>query len=979
MTAIRKMEGFRVTAGEVPAMRQAGRDFAGGNTQFVIKYLRARTPAGTVERVLARAGERRSAEVLADPATWSTYSEFRALLVGCAAELGDDELVAIGLDTFADVSDPDATAMLQAFGSPSALYADIGPAAASLAPVVSIVGEAVGPNEWLMAQRFNYGLEPFREYCRYSSGVLSASPRLFGYPPADVTEEACQCLGAPECRFRVIWRATDEPTRRAEQSELQVQVLQASLEALQATVANLVSGEALEEVLQRIITTATRAVRAPGFVLAIEPGIPTSQRVYSDGFSDDEARRIATDLLVGRKQTDDHCLVVDLVSTRCTYGRLAAVNPSGSFYPQELGILRAYGRLAAAALDSAAAHEETRSQAKRAEVLLTLAASLAEIVTAEEMAQRIAQAVPSVVDCDRAIVGVSESASLARIVGVSGYPDDIAAVLKGRTFALRGDVVPDVSFDLHHPGAIRDRSDPQAFMDSTGTVAGASFPIMSNGQVLGMITASVTTRPERLTESADLKARLRGLAGQAGTALANAKLVDQIRRQALNDGLTGLPNRISLTKRLATSFSSAGNRRERQESVLFIDIDDFKDVNDSLGHEGGDALLSQLAERLNGCVRPHDLVARLGGDEFAIVVAEDDGATAAVAVAERILAALRVPFDVAGTRLAVSVSIGVAHRGPDTVDAAELLRHADFAMYMAKGAGKGRYQLFDAQMHDTMVDRAALKTDLAAAVTSNQLRVDYQPVADLRSGAVVGVEALVRWQHPTLGLLAPAAFIPLAEESGDIDAIGCWVLDTATRQVASWRRSIHRCADLWVSVNLSGVQLANPHSMAAIRRILEHPATQADHVVLEVTETALAADVDAGIASLNMLKRLGVRVAIDDFGTGYSSLSTLASLPIDILKIDRSFVSGQASASPSVPMLEGIIGLANKLSLDVIAEGIEEPEQMDLLRTLGCTMGQGFLLARPIPAPALAELLVSNHQLNVPVTATWPPSQTLPR
>jgi diguanylate cyclase (GGDEF)-like protein len=960
-----------MSVGEVPAMREAGRDFAGTNTQFVIQYLRARTPDGTLERVLRRAGERRSAEVLVDPATWSTYAEFRDLLVACAAELGDEAVASIGLDTFAaEVSDPDATAMLQAFGSPSALYADIGPAASGLAPVVSISGEEVGPNEWLMAQRFKFGFKAFREYCWYSSGILSASPRLFGYPPAVVIEEACQCLGAPECRFRVTWHATDERTRRADLLELQVQLLQSSLEALQATVANLVSGEALEEVLGRIITSASRAVHAPGFVLAIEPGIPTSQRVYSDGFNDDEAGRIATELLVGSRQTDEHCLVVDLESTRCRYGRLAAVNPNGSFYPQELGILRAYGRLAAAALDSAAAHEETRSQAARAEALLTLAASLAEIVSGEEMAQRIAQAVPSIVDCDRAIVGVVESPSLGQIVGVSGYPDEIAAALKGRTFALPSDAPPEVSFDVRDPSAIRDPSDSQDFMESTGTVAGASFPIMSNGEVLGIITASVTNRPERLTESVDLKARLRGLAGQAGTALANAKLVDQIRRQALNDGLTGLPNRIALTKRLTTSFGLGRDRRARHESVLFIDIDDFKDVNDSLGHEGGDALLSQLAERLNDSVRPRDLVARLGGDEFAIVVAEDDGGTAAVEVAERILSALRTPFVVSGTRLVVSVSIGVAQRGPETVDAAELLRHADFAMYMAKGTGKGRYQLFDAQMHDNMVGRAALKADLAVAVSSNQLRIEYQPVAHLGTGEVLGVEALVRWQHPILGLLTPADFIPLAEESGDIDAIGCWVLDTAAREVAAWRRTIPRHTELWVSVNVSALQLANPQSMAAIRRVLDQPAAQANHVVLEVTETALATNVDAGIAALNGLRGLGVSVAVDDFGTGFSSLSTLASLPVDILKIDRSFVSGQASTSPSVPMLEGILGLANKLSLEVIAEGIEEPEQMDLLRTLGCTMGQGFLLARPMPASAMTTLLASRHSLSIPVAAT---------
>ena len=435
--------------------------------------------------------------------------------------------------------------------------------------------------------------------------------------------------------------------------------------------------------------------------------------------------------------------------------------------------------------------------------------------------------------------------------------------------------------------------------------------------------------------------------------------------RATHDSLTGLANRASLTERLTASFSSGSDRRSRQESLLFIDIDDFKNVNDSKGHEAGDALLVQLAIRLTGCVRSHDLVARLGGDEFAIVVIEDadDGGSVAVEIADRIQNALRAPFIVGGDRLVVTVSIGVAQRRPETGDAAELLRQADFAMYMAKGGGKARYQLFDAQMHNNMLDRSALQTDLAIAVASGQLRLEYQPVADLRTGEILGVEALVRWQHPTLGLLAPGEFIPLAEESGDIDAIGCWVLDTATRQVASWRQTMPHCDSLWVAVNLSVFQLRNSEGLVAIQCILADQAVQADKVVLEVTETALAADVDGGIASLTTLKGFGVRIAIDDFGTGFSSLSTLAGLPVDFLKIDRSFVSGQASATPSVPMLEGILGLANKLSLAVIAEGIEEPEQLNRLRTLGCHMGQGYLLARPAPAHVLEALLASGGLL----------------
>ena len=438
--------------------------------------------------------------------------------------------------------------------------------------------------------------------------------------------------------------------------------------------------------------------------------------------------------------------------------------------------------------------------------------------------------------------------------------------------------------------------------------------------------------------------------------------------RATHDSLTGLANRASLTERLTASFRSGSQRRAQHESLLFIDIDDFKDVNDTKGHEGGDALLIQLAARLNGCVRPQDLVARLGGDEFAIMVMEDDGGgSVAVEVAERVLNALHPPFNLSGKSLFVTVSIGVAQRTPDTSDAAELLRQADFAMYMAKGGGKARYQLFDAQVHDHMLERSALNTTLAVAVTSGQLRLEYQPVADLRTGEILGVEALVRWQHPTLGLLAPETFIPHAEQTGDIDAIGCWVLDTATRQMAAWRGSMGHCRNLWVSVNLSTLQLVNPQSLAALQHILADPMAEADKVMLEVNESALAGDISDAVASLLTLKNYGVRIAIDDFGKGFSSPSTLAALPLDILKIDGSFVSGQSSdepsASPSVPMLEGILGLANTLSLAVIAEGIEEPHQLDLLRRLGCCMGQGYLLAWPASPQVLETMLAAGGLL----------------
>ena len=429
--------------------------------------------------------------------------------------------------------------------------------------------------------------------------------------------------------------------------------------------------------------------------------------------------------------------------------------------------------------------------------------------------------------------------------------------------------------------------------------------------------------------------------------------------RATRDSLTGLLNRASLTEHLSASFEPRAQRRSLQEGALFIDVDDFKEVNDTLGHEGGDALLVQLAMRLNSCIRIPDIVARLGGDEFAIVVVAPDATAAATIVAERILAALREPFTIGGVSLTVSVSIGAAVRRPETADALELLRNADFAMYMAKGGGKNQFQLYDAEVHDSLVGRSALRADLAVAVAGGQLRLDYQPIINLGTGQIVGAEALVRWEHPTRGLLPPLEFIPLAEETGDICGLGIWVLETAAHQGTLWRSTFAWCPELWISVNLSPFQLADPKAVEDLRRVLAGPTIEAKHIVLEITETALAADIDGGIAALHSFKSLGARVAIDDFGTGFSSLSTLQTVPADILKIDRAFVSSQLSHAPSLLMLEGILGLANKLSLPVVAEGIEELEQLERLTALGCPMGQGYLLGRPVPPTVFEELLLA--------------------
>jgi diguanylate cyclase len=414
-------------------------------------------------------------------------------------------------------------------------------------------------------------------------------------------------------------------------------------------------------------------------------------------------------------------------------------------------------------------------------------------------------------------------------------------------------------------------------------------------------------------------------------------------QQGLRDPLTGLANRTLLSE--ATGRLLA--RRSGEVSVLFLDLDDFKDVNDSRGHAAGDELLVAIAERLSGCVRPGDVVARLGGDEFAVVVA--GGADVATVIGERMLVALAAPFIVDGRPLAVHASIGLAETGTASDRTpATLLRNADLAMYMAKAHGGHRVQVYADGMAQAAQSKAELLQDLAGAAADGQLEVHYQPTIDLTSGVPTGYEALLRWQHPTRGPVPPAEFVPLAEEGGHIVAIGRWVLTQATRQAAAW--SAERGRPIGIAVNLSPRQLADDDVPAAVQAALAASGLPARQLTLEVTEGVLVRDVDQVIAQLRALRALGVRIAIDDFGTGYSSLSYLRRLPADIVKIDRSFVQDLDSGGRSTTLVASIIELARSLHLDVVAEGVETAEQHAVLTGLACSHAQGYLFGRPLPA-----------------------------
>ncbi|MGN6695231.1 MAG: putative bifunctional diguanylate cyclase/phosphodiesterase, partial [Aquihabitans sp.] len=435
-----------------------------------------------------------------------------------------------------------------------------------------------------------------------------------------------------------------------------------------------------------------------------------------------------------------------------------------------------------------------------------------------------------------------------------------------------------------------------------------------------------------------------------------------LRFQALHDTLTGLANRTMFTQQTASALRTANSLET--VGALFIDLDDFKTVNDSLGHAVGDQLLQEVSTRLITSLSSDDLAARLGGDEFAILVVDSPDQAGVVALAERVLALVAQPYRIQGRDIRVTASIGIAFADDESVDAEVLLRSADVAMYLAKDRGKNRYAVFEAHMHTSVFERLELKADLVRAIDDGQLRCHYQPIVSLQTGRITGVEALVRWEHPTRGLLYPDAFIPLAEDTGLIVPLGRWVMREACQQLRAWQLRLPASSTMSMSINLSVRQLMHEQIIRDVRDAVGDAGLDPSTVTMEITETTLMHDTEMTRERLAELREIGVSLAVDDFGTGYSSLQYVQRFPIDVIKIDRSFVTGLGTNPGDGAVVQSMIELSQRLGVHTVAEGIDRPEQVTLLQSLGADLGQGYLFSKPVEANRISALLDSSPHEN---------------
>ncbi|HEY3438785.1 MAG TPA: sensor domain-containing phosphodiesterase [Actinotalea sp.] len=931
------------------------RETSGATTTLLLRYVSAEGGDAAVDDLLRRAGVSQSRRQLEDMACWVSYDTRLRLFDAATAVLGDPHAMRkVGAAVMTTGIDHALLLLLRGLGTPREVFRKLPRAVAKFTTTSTMTVRDVTSTSATAELRLHDDYVHSRLDCDYAQGLLTAIPQVFGLPPATMVHDRCQADGHPSCVYRLTWQRRRRFGRRGRDAAAGVEVsaLRAQLAELQLAASDLVGSDDVEAVLDRITERAAAAVLAPAYLLVVdgdEGGAPPLVR--SSGLDDDEVTELSGRLARG-ESLGSRAIVVDVASTRRRHGTLAAIfAPGQDALTEDQPLLAAYAQHAAAALDLISALEASRLEARRATALLALAHELAGATDTTAVAEIVAAAIPRIVGCRAASVMLWD-ASAGALLTAATSGRDLQEDTFMRATPVRADQTPElIGLLAHHEPVTVEiataSSELREMLSTLGTHTVLAMPLLSGDTLIGVATASWTRRITGTPLHAEALARIAGVTDQAATALDNARLLATVRHQSLHDALTGLPNRVLFGRTLDDALRSAAP--DSGTAVLFCDLDRFKYVNDGHGHAVGDELLRQAAARLRGELRPGDVVGRLGGDEFGILLCGVLDERQPMAVADRLVERLDEPFRIAGHEIRITASVGVAvHSGPDG-RGERLLAAADSAMYSAKQDGRSQVSLAGEVLNRRVVP--SLEAELGQAVASGQLRLFFQPLVnvapDSGAGVVIGAEALLRWAHPRLGLLAPGAFLPLAEESGLVSDLDLWAVEAACAELATWPESTS--GPLQVAVNLASQTLVDPRLIPAVRAALTRHGLGPERLHLEVVESRSLIDLPGVIERLVELRQMGVRISLDDFGTGYSTLSWLQALPVDQIKIDRSFIMRLADHGPSLAVVRGVLALARELGIDVIAEGVEEAEQLAILRDAGCDLVQGYLLGRPAP------------------------------
>lgn len=903
----------------------------------LLDYVERACGPGAVDDVLAAAGRGQTRSAITS-AKWCRRDEIVAVAEAAAQRTGDPDLGRrAGEEMFRKtMSNPAARASFLSRGDPA------GAVAAALEYTLKmgrgrtyriVSSDAAG---CVIEGRYESPGRGHPFFCGLALGYWPLLASVFDAVGTG-THPDCQCRGDAVCRFEIRWdpgASADTTQVDAAGAELRRRIK--TFEQMQSVAEDLARAADLPALAERILDAVDGITLMPSLLVAVRARDDGSPVVAARGLADRKARWMAEILLGGG--TPEGTNVVSKAPLG-RFGVVAAVSPdSRSASDPSTSLLEAFARHAGARVEAVVSRQLAEESRQTANALLRLAGSLAQATTEGEVSRSLARAIPELVGADHSAVlrWHPERCSLKTVahVGPADKPPfgEFTVTEVPTLYEMAARPIPFVLDRTHATGYI---ADAMANWDEQLDVI---VPLVAQGDFLGFLCAGYRTRLHLDRDTAF--ARLQGAADLAATSFAKAQLLEEIRHQALHDELTGLPNRVLLEHQVRQALREA-RRHGHHLALLFVDLDRFKKVNDSLGHKFGDTLIQAAAERIAGCLRDSDIFARMGGDEFVIVLTDTQPTDGAAHVAGKILEDLRRPFEIAGRTLYVSASIGVASYPEDGSDYGALLQSADSAMYAAKGAGRNTISRHGGPAVADGRSRLSLETELHRAVETDQIRVAYQPQVAMADLKLLAVEALVRWDHPRLREMPPSEFLPLAEECGLIPRLDRVVRRKAFRQARAWQEAV---GPLVVAVNLGAASIRRPELLSEMASDIRESGVDPTRVEVELTEGMVGED-DL-IPVVNGLADMGLRVAIDDFGTGASVFARLRRLPLHTLKIDRSLVQAEQAGRDS-SILEAIIDMSHSLGLNVVAEGVERPAQAGLLRRAGCDAGQGFLFGRP--------------------------------